>query len=279
MQSEADIRHLQQAVGDYFKAHHRRMPWRPPTLAVNTAGELDPYPILVSELMLQQTQVARVVPKFQAFMAAFPDVHALAAASLADVLVLWSGLGYNRRAKYLWEAARMVVSEYGGEFPRTAKALTALPGVGPNTAGAILAYAFDQPAVFIETNIRSVFIRHCFAGRTGVTDAELRPLIEASIPTRGIREWYYALMDYGSYLKTTEGNAARHSKHYVKQSPLEGSRRQVRGRVLKYLAEGPHTATKLAELIKDERLTEVLADLQNERLIQKKTGAVFYLGS
>ena len=144
-------RQFRELVWQKGRELYRDMPWREDTR---------PYFVLVSELMLQQTQVSRVIPKFKEFIKHFPDERALASASLGDVLKQWQGLGYNRRAKYLHEAARMIVDEFGGEFPKDQKDMQRLPGVGKNTAGAIAAYSFNQPSVFVETNIRTVFIHH-----------------------------------------------------------------------------------------------------------------------
>jgi A/G-specific adenine glycosylase len=226
---------------------------------------------MVSEVMLQQTQVARVIPKYVAFLAQFPTPQALAAAPLGEVIKAWSGLGYNRRAKFLWQAAAMIGTNYGGVFPSTSQALVGLPGVGVNTAGAILAYAYDSPVAFIETNIRTVYIHHFFPERDKIADAELRPVIEATLPrSESSREWYWALMDYGSYLKQTVGNVSRTSKSYAKQSKFEGSRRQLRGLVIRELTGRPHSLPSLAVLANDERLGEVLADLVREDLVVRQ---------
>src|ERR1700757_4849513 len=168
----------------------RDMLWRRDTRA---------YYVLVSELMLQQTQVDRVIPKFEAFVRAFPDEQKLADATLGDVLRLWQGLGYNRRAKFLHEAAKRIVEL--GSFPSDEAELMALPGVGKNTAGAIVAYAFNKPALFIETNVRAVYIHHFFASHELVDDRDIRELLEKTIDRKHPREFYWALMDYGNYLK------------------------------------------------------------------------------
>jgi A/G-specific adenine glycosylase len=144
---------FQEMIWDKARQHYRKMPWRDNT---------DPYNVLVSELMLQQTQVDRVIPKFELFMLTFPSILSLSKASLADVLIAWNGLGYNRRAKYLHESAKKIVSDFEGKIPQSYEKLTSLPGVGPNTAGAILAYSYNQPVVFIETNIRTVYFHHFF---------------------------------------------------------------------------------------------------------------------
>ncbi len=268
---------LQQTVLDYYQQHGRHdLPWRIPE--PGPGGHFDPYKILISELMLQQTQVGRVVPKFRAFAIAYPSAQALAEAPLADVLAHWNGLGYNRRAKFLWQTAQVLTGAYNGALPQKADQLTVLPGVGPNTAGAILAYAFNQPVAFIETNIRTVFIHHFFTDETEVSDTALRPLVESSLQGQEPRQWYWALMDYGAYLKQTVGNVSRGSAAYTKQSTFLGSRRQVRGKVLRVLMAAPLSRTELQERIQDERLGSVLADLKREGFITQ-TGASYRLGA
>lgn len=266
-------------VWNYYDAHGRHdLPWRKP----DADGSFDPYKIMVSEIMLQQTQVGRVIPKYQEFLQQFPAVSALAKAPLADVLQAWSGLGYNRRAKFLWQAAQYVQHQCQGVFPRTVDELVALPGVGKNTAGAIATYAYQTAVPFIETNIRTVYIHHFFADHTDVSDAALLPYITQTLHERGDdrspREWYWALMDYGTFLKQTVGNVSRKSKVYAKQSTFEGSKRQVRGQVLRALAEGPQTAADLANSITDDRLQTVLADLTRESMLFEANGR-YHLGA
>lgn len=257
---------FQETVERFYRQSGRHdLPWRKP----EPDGSFDPYRILVSEIMLQQTQVPRVIPKFEEFLRALPRLEDLAQATLADVIRLWSGLGYNRRAKYLWQAAGAVLAEHDGVLPADQQALTALPGIGPNTAGAVLAYAFNQPVVFIETNIRSVFIHHFFAGQDKVADTQLLPLISATLPPQNVRQWYWALMDYGTHLKRSIGNTARSSAAYTKQSAFDGSRRQIRGAVLRLLAASPASLQEMTAAIADERLTMVLADLQHEGFITR----------
>jgi len=257
---------FEQHIWDYYGAYGRHdLPWR----CADAAGIFDPYRIVVSEVMLQQTQVQRVIPKFEMFIAAYPDFAALAAAPLADVLILWNGLGYNRRAKFLWQLAGEVMAKHDGILPRDNQALVRLPGIGPNTAGAILAYAFNKPVTFIETNIRTVFIHHFFADQTVVADALLEPLIADTVPRDHSREWYWALMDYGTHLKQTVGNASRASKAYTRQSTFAGSRRQIRGQVLKMLTKGSTTLDELHAHIVDERLESVVQDLTQEGFIMQ----------
>lgn len=250
-------------VWTYYHDYGRDLPWRHST----QSDAFDPYLILVSEIMLQQTQVQRVIHKYQEFLALFPTVASLAEAPLADVLRAWQGLGYNRRAKFLWQAAQTVVQQYNGVFPSDQNSLVGLPGVGVNTAGAILAYAFNKPVVFIETNIRTVFIHHFFTDRDDVHDKELLPLIADTLDQHNPREWYWALMDYGSYLKATIGNVSRSSKHYAKQSKFEGSKRQIRGQVLHLLSGDSQSLEQLSVAIADSRLGTVLDDLEREGLI------------
>ncbi len=261
--SKADFQHL---IWAYFEASGRHdLPWRRP----EATGQFDPYRVMVSELMLQQTQVPRVIPKYSEFLRLFPSLAALAKAELGEVLKAWSGLGYNRRAKYLWQAAQAIDAKFGGVFPQTTAELISLPGIGKNTAGAILAYAFNQPVLFIETNVRTVYIHHFFANQTDISDAAIAALVEQTLDTSNPREWYWALMDYGSYLKTSTGNASKHSQTYTKQSAFHGSRRQLRGQVLKQLTQGATSFDGLQFAIDDDRLASVLADLLAEALIRQ----------
>jgi A/G-specific adenine glycosylase len=263
---------FQRTVWEFYAQHGRHdLPWRQP----DAHGAFDPYPILVSEIMLQQTQVQRVIPKYQSFLSRFPSFAALASASLADVLQAWSGLGYNRRAKFLWQAAQAVMQRPDRVLPDTREALMALPGVGANTAGAVLAYAFGRPVVFIETNIRTVFMYHFFADQEQVHDKDILDVVARSLPDDP-RRWYWALMDYGSYVKHSIGNLNALSKHYKKQATFAGSRRQLRGQLLRILGEQPQTAAVLSGMIDDPRLAAVLEDLRQEQLIDKK-GAYYQL--
>ncbi len=257
------IRTFQEEVYTYFEKHGRDLPWR---------KEPTPYHVLVSEVMLQQTQVDRVVPKYQAFLRAFPTVQTLASASLGDVLSVWQGMGYNRRAKFLHQAAQVIVNEHGGSVPKDVGALESLPGIGPATARSIAVFAFNQPCAFIETNVRSVIIHHFLGDTEGVLDTDVLFYVEHTIDKENPRRWYNALMDYGTYLKKAHGNPSRRSKHHTRQKPFEGSDRQVRGAILRLLTERPHTKKKLsAEVQADkERLVRILTDLEEEGFIKKE---------
>jgi A/G-specific adenine glycosylase len=187
--------------------------------------------------MLQQTQAARVVPKFLAWMDRFPDASCLAKAALPELLEAWSGLGYNRRALALHRAAGMIAAQPGASLPPDEAFLLSLPGVGPYTARAVLAFAFDIPGVFLETNIRTVILKHYFPGLKGVRDAELERVAAAVLDAKSPRNWYNALMDYGAEIKRTEGNHSRRASGYARQAPFATSFRRVRGAMLKYLVE------------------------------------------
>lgn len=232
------------------------MPWRETD---------DAYAIMVSEVMLQQTQVDRVIPKFESFMKAFPTAADLAEASFKDVLAQWTGLGYNRRAKWLQEAAQEIVRL--GSFPSDVDELVKLKGIGPNTAAAICVYAFNQPEVFVETNIRAVYIYHFFEDAADVHDRDILQLVTETMDRQNPREWYWALMDYGVHLKKTHKNPARRSKHHTKQSKFEGSRRQVRGNILKLLLEDGMTLPILQDKVSDDRFKDVLTELEKDGLI------------
>ena len=238
-----------------FRAHvrergrvlYRDLPWR---------RTRDAYAILVSEVMLQQTQVARVDGRWQRWLERFPTIDALASASTADVLEEWQGMGYNRRALALHAAAR-AVSEQGGCVPSDEAGLRALPGVGPATAAGVRAFAFDLPGVYLETNVRAVFLHELFPGQVGVPDRELIPLVEACCPSPcgpclpadpedTPRSWYYALLDYGAHLKRTGENPSRRSAAHTRQSRFEGSRRQKRAELVRLmLAHGQGATTEL----------------------------------
>lgn len=223
------IQEFQKTVLAYWKKNGRHgLAWR---------RTKDPYRILVSEVMLQQTQVVRVKGKYQEFLKAFPNVRVLAKAPLAEVLRTWSGLGYNRRAKFLHDAAKVIVKEHGGHVPRDVAALRALPGVGDYTAKAVRVFAFNKSEVLIETNIRTVFLHYFHIWkRRKVSDKELLPYMGARAKNQDPRTWHWALMDYGAQLKSSGVRVNARSKHYTKQSKFEGSLRQVRGAILKALA-------------------------------------------
>lgn len=242
--SAAEIAAFRRDVYGHYRAFKRDLPWR---------RTRDPYQILVSEMMLQQTQVSRVVPKFVEFIGRFPTALALASAPLGEVLETWAGLGYNRRAKMLWEAAKRLVERHGGILPSTYELLRTLPGIGDYTASAILAFAFGHGRPLIETNVRAVIIRHFFPRKKDVSEREILSLAEQTLDRENPRDWYAAFMDYGAHLKASEGNHARRSAHHgkVKKIPFKGSMRQVRGEALKVAIarKGAATAAATAESV------------------------------
>jgi A/G-specific adenine glycosylase len=273
MPEGSEINQFQEIVWEHYHAHQRKnLPWRQNIDDINFD-----YRVLVSEMMLQQTQVNRVIDKFNQWMELFPTISSLANASFDEVLSAWSGLGYNRRARYLQETAIILLNEFDGHVPREVSRLVELPGIGQATAAAIIVYAFNLPLVFIETNIRTVFIHHFFPDTTQVSDAQLVSLIDQSMDKENPREWYWAIMDYGSFLKQSVGNISKNSKHYKKQSKFEGSARQLRGSILKLLLIKERTLRDLQEnTFFDERLEAILATLERERLI-KKTGVNYII--
>lgn len=222
----------------------RDLPWR---------HTHDPYAIWISEVMLQQTQVARVDGRWQRWLNRFPNITVLADADSADVLEEWQGLGYNRRALSLHKAAQ-AIDKNGGSMPTDERELVALPGIGPATAAGIRAFAYNLPGVYLETNVRTVFLHELFPDAEGVPDSALTPLVAATCPQDSSnpqddpRTWYYALLDYGAYLKQTIPNPSRRSRTHTKQSKFEGSHRQKRAEVLRMLLAARPAALSFDEL-------------------------------
>lgn len=248
----------------YYHDNPRPMAWR-------ETG--DPYHILVSEIMLQQTQVERVRIKYAEFLTAYPTVHELAAAPLSDVLRVWQGLGYNRRAMYLKRCSEEIVTGCAGQFPCTIDRLQLLPGIGPYTARAVAAFAYGVAEPMIETNIRTLFIHFFFLGREKVHDSEILPLVAATLDRDNPRHWYYALMDYGVMLKQTHPNPGRRSMHHVPQSRFEGSNRQLRSRLLReVMSRQPISISKLAESLaaEPEAVRRNIEAMQREGFLMKQ---------
>lgn len=225
------------------EAHHRDLPWR----YID-----DPYEVLVSEIMLQQTQVVRVEKYWPRFLEHFPTLDALAAAEVPLVLEMWQGLGYNRRALALKRTAEYCSEHYAGKLPETYEDLLALPGIGPATAGGVMAFAFQKPSLYLETNVRTVFLHELFPDQEGVSDKALEPLVRATCSEADPRGWYYALLDYGAYLKSIMPNPSRRSKHYAKQSAFEGSKRQKRAELVRIVLAQSGISTEEAQCALDE---------------------------
>lgn len=252
-------------VWDFYKEQGRHdLPWR---------RTRSPYKILVSEIMLQQTQVERVLPYYKKWLQQFPTVQSLAQVPLSHVLIAWQGLGYNRRAKALWESARIVTNEYGGRFPRGRTELEALPGIGHYTAGAVLSFAHNSPEVLLETNIRTAITHHFFKNIDVVSDTELMEVLTKVLDQTNPREWNWALMDYGAHLKRSGIKINSKSKTYTKQSVFKGSDREIRGAILRALVGGKKSRTALLKLYGTDRekQTEIqIIKLLQENLIVKK---------
>ncbi len=251
------------ALKPYFRVKYRDLPWRRVVM---------PYKILVSEIMLQQTQVDRVQPKYISFLKRFPTVRVLARAPLSSVLKSWLGLGYNRRAKMLHEAAKSIVSEHAGIVPSSYTDLRALPGVGDYTAKAVRVFAFDEWETMVETNIRAVFLHHFFPKSRHVSDTQIVQYIEL-FRNRAPRAFYAALMDYGTDIKSTTEHATRRSAHYVRQKPFRGSDREIRGAIVRALAKQGHSRESLLALpFAKERLRRQIKKLIAEKLIELHRG-------
>src|SRR4051812_23579495 len=255
------IKAFTNTIWNYYKKYGRDLPWRHDTTT---------YRVVVSEIMLQQTQAPRVVKKFESFLKKFPNWKALAEAPTIEVLKEWQGLGYNRRALNLQRLAQTI----NGKLPDTYEELLELPGIGPNTAGSVLAFAFNIPHPFIETNIRTVFIHFFFKNSRGkVHDKKLMPFIEKTLDKKNPREWYYALMDYGCYLKQTEINPSRKSKHHMKQSKFKGSNRELRSHILKLVLKNKSLEEEILKAFPDKKIETVqknISDLIREGFIEFK---------
>jgi A/G-specific adenine glycosylase len=263
------VKKFQTEVWEHYRTHKRDLPWR---------RTKDPYKILVSEVMLQQTQVERVKGYYEIFLKKFPNVQTLAKASLSEVFILWKGLGYNRRAAHLKRCAEEIVKN-GGTFPKTYEELLKLPGIGPSTAGALMNFSYNIPTAFIETNIRTVYLHFFFKDKMGVSDSCLMGTILQTQDQTNPREWYYALYDYGVMLKKTIGNQNARSKHYKKQSAFAGSNRELRAKMLFYILE--ERKVTLPQLVKElkrnkEEIEKNLAAFVKEGVMRKK-GAYFEL--
>ncbi len=259
----ARVKAFRNIISRYYKKHGRDLPWR---------RTKNPYRILVSEVMLQQTQVQRVITKYAEFIAAFPDFPSLGEASLKGILRVWRGMGYNRRALALKETAVRMIRDFNGMLPDSVDVLITLPGIGRATASAICAFAFNHPAVFIETNIRRVFLHFFFKDRRNVKDADILPLVEKTLNRRNPREWYYALMDYGVMLKQRFPEINKRSVHYQKQSPFQGSNRQMRGKILRILIKGQATPNEISRMsmLDPKQALHILTQLKKEGFIIKR---------
>lgn len=269
----ASIDQFNGMLSEFYQKNRRPMPWR---------DEITPDRVVVSEIMLQQTQVPRVLKKFDEFIQIFPDFAALAQASLEEVLRAWQGLGYNRRAKYLLQIAQEIMNRWDGIVPDDPAVLQTLPGIGGATAGSIVVFTYDRPVVFIETNVRRVFIHHFFQDRMDVSDKEIYPVLSRTLDQTHPREWYYSIMDYGTFLAGAIENPNRRSSHYAVQSKFSGSDREIRGRILKVLLdEGPAAGDIIHQKIQSEkeRTVRILGQMIDEGLLMKEGSLIRFLDS
>jgi A/G-specific adenine glycosylase len=259
---------FQELVWSYHARHRRDFSWR---------NSITPYRVFVSEYMLQQTQTVRVVDKFREFIRRFPSFTSLANASEVDILRIWSGLGYNRRGLYLHKSARIIVDEHRGRVPRDRDALLALPGTGEGTAAAIRVFAFNIPDVIIETNVRTVYRKVFFPERSDIPDSEIALLVQETMDTGNPREWFYGVVDYGVFLKQNGYRINHVFRGYRPQSRFQGSRREVRGAVIRMLLEQKMMSRrKVYKVIesefgrsKDDALS-ICSQLLKEGLIQRR---------
>lgn len=258
-------------VWDHYKKQGRHaLPWRRTRNA---------YKILVSEVMLQQTQVERVIPYYKAWVKRWPTARSLASAPLSDVLKAWQGLGYNRRAKALHECAKELAKRT--TFPKTKTELIKLPGIGDYTASAVLCFAYGQPELLMETNIRTAITHHFFADKKEVHDAEIREVLASLASRENSRQWNLALMDYGAHLKRTGVKLNSKAKGYRKQSKFAGSDREVRGAIVRALSIAPTSRQKLTRLLgvkRSEQVRTQLKKLEKEALVVRK-GSLYSLPS
>ncbi|TSC69283.1 MAG: A/G-specific adenine glycosylase [Parcubacteria group bacterium Gr01-1014_70] len=274
---KAFVTGFQKRVWEWHQNHASLMPWR---------KTRNPYHIFVSEVMLQQTQIPRVLVKYQLFLTEFPTVSALSKAPLRRVLSVWQGMGYNRRALYLKQAAEIIVKKHAGKVPYNETDLDALPGIGPYSARAIACFAYGICEPFIETNIRRAVIHEFFPRKTNVTDKKILQLLQHVQPSRRQRAWYWALMDYGREALKGVPNANRNSKHYAKQSKFEGSPRYIRAKIISYLLENKkatgkelHTSLKndkYLSKLSQQAVKNALVGLTKEKLVGR-SGLFFWI--
>ncbi len=270
--SQKTITLFRQEIYNFYREHARNdLAWRHTD---------DPFHILVSEIMLQQTKVERVIHKYSQFLAEFPDIRALSRAPLRKIFTVWQGLGYNRRALALKNLSQNIVKEYAGaQLPTSVDALMMLPGVGRATASAVAAFAYQQPVVIIEPNIRSVYLYFFFQNKENIKDQDILPFVEKTMGKLHPREWYYALMDYGALLKKRGVNPNRRSAHYLKQFPFHGSNRQLRGMILRTLLQNRRMSER--QLIQALNVSQIRAQSMLKQLraegFLKKHGELYKL--
>ncbi|OGG11577.1 hypothetical protein A2Z00_05085 [Candidatus Gottesmanbacteria bacterium RBG_13_45_10] len=265
--TKQNIQRFQSTIFRWWETNKRDLPWR---------HTHDPYNILVSEVMLQQTQVPRVIAKYREFIERYPTVNSLALASPGSVLRAWKGMGYNRRALYLQKAARAIVERYKGIFPRNEQELRELPGLGTYTARAILVFAFKQNVSMVDTNIRQI-ITHYFFNDSPQKEKVIQITADQLLPKGKSWEWHQALMDYGA-LKFHEVKMKRPEQSRGTTIPFKNSNRLFRGRIVDRLREEDIKERKLidefASLYKkdDQFIRHIIEGLMKDGLISRRKG-------
>ena len=263
--TKKQINQFQSKVLSFYKENRRDLPWR------NTT---DPYKILISELMLQQTQVSRVINYYDKWIKQWPTIDLLAQASRKDVLKAWMGLGYNTRGINLHRSAQKIVNDYNGDLLETMKNYKEIPGIGKYTSRAVQIFSTNADIVTVDTNIRRILISE-FHLSEDVTDKELWQLAEQTLPTGRSREWHNALMDYGALFLTAKKTGIQPK---TKQSRFEGSDRQIRAQILRQLMEKTVSLSELQKIfeIEQNRLQQILDKMVKENIIFRDNNG-FYL--
>lgn len=268
------VRAVQHHILQWYKKNKRdNLPWRFTETRIVGA-----YEILVSEIMLQQTQVSRVLDKFPKFIRAFPTVQHLAHTSLKNVLKEWQGMGYNRRGLYLKQCAEESIKRFNGVIPSDPLLLKTLPGIGPYTAGAVLSFAFNKPIVFFDTNIRKFFIHYFFSHQNNkekISDTEILPIAQRLFYTKNPRLWNYAIMDYGAIMLSRTPKLLSRVKSYHKQSPFLGSTRFFRSQIVQYLLKHNHATHAELQSMCPYDITPLIENLSKQQLIEQLVSKTF----
>jgi A/G-specific adenine glycosylase len=274
---------FQRHILDWYRKNNRDyLPWR-----FTKKKPVSPYEIFVSEIMLQQTQVGRVLEKYPKFLKAFPTIQHLARAPLPKLLRVWQGMGYNRRARYLKEAAEIMVKDYKGVVPSDLAILRRLPGVGPYTVGAIACFAYNKPVVFLDTNIRKVFLHHFLMSlpRRSLTlaprndnkidDSQILAIAEKTLDRKNPRRWHYALMDYGAVMLNNKPELLKQAKIYHKQSRFEGSTRYWRSQIVKYLLRYGQVSGEELQMLVACNIHPLLTSLVRDGLVEASSPGLY----
>ena len=259
------IKSFRTKIRTFYRKHGRDLPFR----MIN-----NPYLVTVSEIMLQQTQVDRVIPKYENWIKQFPDWKTLSKSSNKSILTYWSGLGYNRRALYLKEIAQIIVKNHNGKMPPDIKTLQSFPGIGKYTSHAILIFAFDKRVAAVDTNIRKVLL-HEFNLPPETSEKDIQSLADLVLPKTKIKEWHYALMDYA---KTLPQDVHIKYQTKYKQSKFEGSLRQIRGEIIRQLTKNRFTTIQqISAILKrnDVDIQKAITTLVNENMIQVKNKKIY----